>query len=99
MKITLIPNHFIIARMDAKNQKIRSDFNSELLIGELLLTQATFLCVATFTAPLTTLGVSLQLSPTKLGKFHSDSVTEVSRLEPSKSHEIKVQDQSTSGKA
>lgn len=78
--------------MDEQFHKIRSDFKSELIMGELLASQISFMCFAFLTAPLTTLGVSLQLSPTKLEKFYGDPGTEVSRLELAKSHEIKVQE-------
>lgn len=78
--------------MDIQYEKIKTDVRIEQCSNEFQSNIISYFFTATITSPLVTLGVSLQLSPTKLEKFYGDTTKEISRLELAKSHEVKVQE-------
>jgi hypothetical protein len=80
--------------MDSQYRRIEDEVKSEFFGAHFASTELGYFILATLTAPLTTLGVSLQLSSRKLEKFYADPGHEVSRLELAKSHELKVQERS-----
>lgn len=78
--------------MDIQYERIKSSVRTEQYTEELVSSLFSYSLMATLTAPLVTLGVSLQLSSIKLEKFYGDPGKEISRLELAKSHEVKVQE-------
>lgn len=78
--------------MDTQYRIVEEEVRSEFFGGHFWASQFSYLALGTLTAPLTTMGVSLQLSPNRLEKFYGDPGSQVSKLELAKSHELRVQE-------